>query len=874
MDSLMNEPSLYHEEPGKTLQPWQVINHPTWRFFWRDSFPRKGPYMQSDRCTFEGFVDLVKTYISKQDAADQGVLASKTEAFSLSTEQVDALRKILDPWGSGLVSVEQVNYAGQFLSAKFEDLPLKDLVLELIKFEWKNMPLAAQRLDPGSLKDREKFIGDVAYRLTPGEKTKVAILFGIEGIGKSASAIRIVQALHDQLQFQKYTFFCDVKGCSTPLSLMCKLAHTMGYIFTGEQDPNNFFTWIRQYHIHDTLFVLDNMEKTSTSFNALAELINDMLSYSSRMRIIITTRSSGLKSALASNGMSPRAIEEIAIDPLTLADARELFKQLTGYDEEQLSKIQIPLVPADVHFIANAIRKNLFDVAAETRTITRQVVLENLLKRPLTNKISMPWAPTDDSARSLISILLIYTLYFDLKSATSLLTNLTGETVDEDLLELVCEELEARMLIREVTGRPHGKKYMIYDFVRVHINTNFPMAPSLADSIREHHVRYFAELLTAAGTMALSSDLSAGYQMFDENYGSMITLLFGPWAIECFSEYYQVARKAHKILRYRLSPGDQIYFYERVIESLNPDLTKYENVLVAAYLKCRISAAQLTLGNISEAKAQAKTALTAINSRSVPSHNASLEQAVQEYTALAIEREAEAYASPQLIEKALDIKRVVYGDHPETCQTLYNLAKSFELSGEDNRALEIYQFASEMMLKVLGKHPLTALVLNNIGNLLKDSKKYGPALEMYKSSILMRKETLGLRHPLVGQSYHNIAMVILDMPGDRNNAELEQARKYSQQAVNILSMSYEAGHTAIKNAVGLWDAITRIISSRHSTCQLCKQDFTLLNRRHRCRSCGTVICERCSPARGFRPVPDMGHSEAVRVCYRCSTDLA
>jgi len=49
------------------------------------------------------------------------------------------------------------------------------------------------------------------------------------------------------------------------------------------------------------------------------------------------------------------------------------------------------------------------------------------------------------------------------------------------------------------------------------------------------------------------------------------------------------------------------------------------------------------------------------------------------------------------------------------------------------------------------------------------------------------------------------------------------------------------------------------------SCRLCSKPFTLLRRRHHCRSCGQVVCDSCSTGR--RPVP--GSPTPKRVCDNC-----
>lgn len=64
-----------------------------------------------------------------------------------------------------------------------------------------------------------------------------------------------------------------------------------------------------------------------------------------------------------------------------------------------------------------------------------------------------------------------------------------------------------------------------------------------------------------------------------------------------------------------------------------------------------------------------------------------------------------------------------------------------------------------------------------------------------------------------------------------------------------------------------------------SACRLCERPFTLLRRRHHCRSCGRLTCGRCSPESTHvqDPIGPPGRARAgygnVRVCSQCASSL-
>ncbi|XP_069507605.1 lateral signaling target protein 2 homolog isoform X2 [Ambystoma mexicanum] len=55
--------------------------------------------------------------------------------------------------------------------------------------------------------------------------------------------------------------------------------------------------------------------------------------------------------------------------------------------------------------------------------------------------------------------------------------------------------------------------------------------------------------------------------------------------------------------------------------------------------------------------------------------------------------------------------------------------------------------------------------------------------------------------------------------------------------------------------------------SASSSCMDCQAPFTLVRRRHHCRSCGKIFCSKCSTH--MVPLPHFGHMKAVRVCNHC-----
>ena len=60
------------------------------------------------------------------------------------------------------------------------------------------------------------------------------------------------------------------------------------------------------------------------------------------------------------------------------------------------------------------------------------------------------------------------------------------------------------------------------------------------------------------------------------------------------------------------------------------------------------------------------------------------------------------------------------------------------------------------------------------------------------------------------------------------------------------------------------------LDRNYPNCHMCKDAFTIFNRRHHCRSCGLVFCDKCSSS-SISLTTGVGHSIVrVRVCHSCS----
>ncbi|QLL31049.1 hypothetical protein HG536_0A08660 [Torulaspora globosa] len=72
------------------------------------------------------------------------------------------------------------------------------------------------------------------------------------------------------------------------------------------------------------------------------------------------------------------------------------------------------------------------------------------------------------------------------------------------------------------------------------------------------------------------------------------------------------------------------------------------------------------------------------------------------------------------------------------------------------------------------------------------------------------------------------------------------------------------------NSMAMFDSRTPADWVDSDACMICSRRFTLINRRHHCRSCGGIYCQEHSSRR--IDLPDLGIYEPVRVCDNCYED--
>ncbi len=141
-------------------------------------------------------------------------------------------------------------------------------------------------------------------------------------------------------------------------------------------------------------------------------------------------------------------------------------------------------------------------------------------------------------------------------------------------------------------------------------------------------------------------------------------------------------------------------------------------------------------------------------------------------------------------EKALDIRKAIYGEkHPDVATSYNNIALVYRAKGELNTALKYHKKALDIIKAIYGeKHPDVATSYNNIAGVYYDKGELNTALKYHEKALDIRKAIHGEKHPDVATSYNNIAVVYHD------KGELNNALKYHEKALDIRKAIYGEKH--------------------------------------------------------------------------------
>jgi Tfp pilus assembly protein PilF len=126
-----------------------------------------------------------------------------------------------------------------------------------------------------------------------------------------------------------------------------------------------------------------------------------------------------------------------------------------------------------------------------------------------------------------------------------------------------------------------------------------------------------------------------------------------------------------------------------------------------------------------------------------------------------------------LYERALAIREKTLGpEHPYTAVSLNNLASLLRTQGDLAGARPLYERALAVTEKALGpEHPDTATCLNNLASVLKAQGNFAGARPLYERALAIREKALGPEHSDTAASLNDLA-VLLSKEGDFAGARL------------------------------------------------------------------------------------------------------
>ena len=202
-------------------------------------------------------------------------------------------------------------------------------------------------------------------------------------------------------------------------------------------------------------------------------------------------------------------------------------------------------------------------------------------------------------------------------------------------------------------------------------------------------------------------------------------------------------------------------------------------------------------------------------------HSANLEHyTAEEFTSFGLAYHENGYSeeAEKLRVKALEMGLEVLGrEHPDTLQSMSDLARTYMSQGRHKDAEKLESNASELMKKVLGReHPDTLASMSNLASIYWNQGRYNEAEKLGSETLELKKKVLGEKHPDTLESMNDLASTYLEQ-GRHKEAEklgsetLELRKKVlgrehpdTLQSMNDLASTYwEQGHYKEAEKVGL-----------------------------------------------------------------------
>ncbi len=133
-----------------------------------------------------------------------------------------------------------------------------------------------------------------------------------------------------------------------------------------------------------------------------------------------------------------------------------------------------------------------------------------------------------------------------------------------------------------------------------------------------------------------------------------------------------------------------------------------------------------------------------------------------------------------LYQRALSIRERHLGEHPDTANSLSDLAVLYRQQGKYEQAEMLYQRALIVREQHLGDHPDTAWSLSTLADFYRQQGKFEQAEPLLLRALSIREEQLGPEHPDTARSLHGLAKLLQDQ-GKHERAEALYQRAYRIQ---------------------------------------------------------------------------------------------
>ncbi|KAG1668517.1 hypothetical protein FOA52_012111 [Chlamydomonas sp. UWO 241] len=154
-------------------------------------------------------------------------------------------------------------------------------------------------------------------------------------------------------------------------------------------------------------------------------------------------------------------------------------------------------------------------------------------------------------------------------------------------------------------------------------------------------------------------------------------------------------------------------------------------------------------------------------------------------------------------------ERVLGMEHPDTLNSVSNLANALQFQGKLVEAGPLYQRALAGSEKVLGaEHPITLSSVNNLATLLRAQSKLHEAGPLYQRALEGREKVLGVEHPDTLTSVSNLASLL------RAQGKLGEAGLLYQHALagrkKVLGVEHPDTLCSISNLASLLQAQSKL----------------------------------------------------------------